>query len=261
MPDHTEAHTGAGHDAVRDAVLADEPYTGLVTDSEVVYRGRVWDVRRDTVDLGGSTVVREYIDHTGAVAVLALDDDDRALLIRQYRHPIRSKDWELPAGLLDMTGEPPLDAAKRELAEEADVVADRWNVLVEFASTPGGNNEVIRVYLARGIHAASEAFAREEEEADIEVRWVPIDEVVQGVLERRLRNAPLSIAVLAAVASRADGYASLGDADQPLKRGSWLTRPLDGHGSASGDSGSGSGSGADSEGSGSVQPQAEDSAR
>jgi ADP-ribose pyrophosphatase len=91
---------------------------------------------------------------------------------------------------------------------------------------------VIRVYLARGIHAASEAFAREEEEADIEVRWVPLDEVVQGVLERRLRNAPLSIAALAAVASRADGYASLGDPDQPLKRGSWLTRPLDGRSGA-----------------------------
>jgi ADP-ribose pyrophosphatase len=229
MPEQTERLDETERGA---EVLADEPYTGLVTDSEVVYRGRVWDVRRDTVDLGGSTVVREYVDHTGAVAVLALDDEDRALLIRQYRHPIRSKDWELPAGLLDMTDEPPLAAAKRELAEEADVVADSWNVLVEFASTPGGNNEVIRVYLARGVHAADEAFAREEEEADIEVRWVPLDEVVQGVLERRLRNAPLSIAALAAVASRADGYASLGDPDQPLKRGSWLTRPLDGRSGA-----------------------------
>jgi ADP-ribose pyrophosphatase len=206
--------------------LADEPYTGLVTESDVVYRGRVWDVRRDTVDLGGSTVVREYVDHTGAVAVLALDDEDRALLIRQYRHPIRSKDWELPAGLLDMTGEPPLDAAKRELAEEADMVADEWNVLVEFASTPGGNNELIRIYLARGVHPAEEEFAREEEEADIEVRWVPLEEVVRGVLERRLRNGPLALASLAAVASRTNGYASLGEADEPLRRGSWLTRPL-----------------------------------
>jgi 8-oxo-dGDP phosphatase len=230
------SHEVQGHD-----VLADEPYTGRVTATEVVYRGRVWDVRRDTIDLGDSTVVREYVDHTGAVAVLALDDEDRALLIRQYRHPIRSKDWELPAGLLDMTDEPPLAAAKRELAEEADVVADEWNVLVEFASTPGGNNEVIRVYLARGVHAADEAFAREDEEADIEVRWVPLDEVVQGVLERRLRNAPLAVAALAAVASRADGYASLGDPDQPLRRGAWLTRPLDGHSGASGASDDGSG--------------------
>ena len=206
--------------------LADEPYTGLVTDSEVVYRGRVWDVRRDTVDLGDSKVVREYVDHTGAVAVLALDDEDRALLIRQYRHPIRSKDWELPAGLLDLTGEPPLAAAKRELAEEADMVADRWDVLVEFFSSPGGNNEVIRVYLARGVRAADEVFAREEEEADIEVRWVPLEEVVRGVLERRLRNAPLALASLAAVAARENGYASLGKADEPLRRGSWLTRPL-----------------------------------
>ena len=210
--------------------LADEPYAAPVLDSEVVYRGRVWDLRRDTVQLPDGTIVREYVDHTGAVGVLALDENDRALLIKQYRHPVRSRDWELPAGLLDMSGEPPLEAAKRELAEEADTVADDWNVLVDLATSPGGSNEVIRIYLARGIRASDEVFAREDEEADIEVRWVPLDEVVRAVLERRLRNAALSIAVLAAYASRASGYASLGDADSPLERGSWLTRPLDHHG-------------------------------
>jgi ADP-ribose pyrophosphatase len=218
-----------------DGDLADQPYTGRVLDSEVVYAGRVWDVRRDTVDLGGSTVVREYVDHTGAVGVLAMDDDERVLLIRQYRHPIRTRDWELPAGLLDMTGEPPLAAAQRELAEEADALASRWNVLTEVASTPGGNNEIIRVYLARGIRQADEAFAREDEEADIEVRWVALDEVVRAVLERRVRNAALAVAVLAAAASRADGYASLGDADLPLERGSWLTRPIGDRAAAEGD--------------------------
>ncbi|NNC10281.1 NUDIX hydrolase [Planctomonas sp. JC2975] len=211
--------------------LADEPYAATVVDSEVVYRGRVWDVRRDTVDIGHSTIVREYVDHTGAVAVLAMDDEERVLLIKQYRHPIRTRDWELPAGLLDLQGESPLKAAQRELAEEADAVADTWNVLTEFASTPGGNNEVIRIYLARGVRHAGETFAREEEEADIEVRWVPLDEVVRGVLERRLRNAPLSLGVLAAVASRSTGYESLGPADAPFQRGSWLTRPLDGRAS------------------------------
>ena len=225
-PTHESLHAGEK--------LADEPYAAPVIDSEVAYRGRVWDVRRDTVQLPDGPIVREYVDHTGAVAVLALDDQDRALLIKQYRHPIRSKDWELPAGLLDMTGEAPLAAAQRELAEEADAVADRWNVLADIASTPGGNNEVIRIYLARGVRAADEVFVREEEEADIQVRWVPLDEVVRGVLDRRLRNMALSIAVLAAVASRADGFASLGDPDLPLERGSWLTRPLDLHGSGDG---------------------------
>lgn len=212
--------------------LADEPYAGDVIGSEVVFRGRVWDVRRDTVDLGETTVVREYVDHTGAVAVLALDDDDRVLLIKQYRHPIRCRDWELPAGLLDMSGETPLQAAQRELAEEADVVAGRWNTLLDLASSPGGSNEVIRVYLARDVRPAETAFPREEEEADIEVRWVPLDEVVRGALERRLRNAPLVAAVLAAAASRATGYAPSGVPDQAFERGSWLTRPLEPHGSA-----------------------------
>lgn len=209
--------------------LTDEPHHGRVVDSEVVYRGRVWDVRRDVVDLGDSTVVRQYVDHTGAVAVLALDERDRALLIRQYRHPLRSKDWELPAGLLDVVGESPLAAAKRELAEEADMVADEWGVLAEVASTPGGSNEVIRIYLARGVHPADSVFDREEEEAGIQVRWVALDEVVDGVLARRLRNASLVIGVLAAVAARADGYRSLGDPGERLRRGSWLTRPLDLH--------------------------------
>jgi ADP-ribose pyrophosphatase len=210
-----------------DRDLADEPLNGTVTDSEVVYRGRVWDVRRDTVDLGSSSVVREYVDHTGAVAVLALDETDRVLLIQQYRHPIRSRDWELPAGLLDVSDEAPLAAAQRELAEEADAVAESWNVLTDIASSPGGSNEIIRIYLARGIRAADDVFAREEEEADIRVRWVPLDEVVHAVLQRRLRNAPLAIGVLAAAASRAGGYASLGAPDLPLERGSWLSRPLE----------------------------------
>ncbi|GAB3386486.1 NUDIX hydrolase [Humibacter soli] len=210
--------------------LADDRYLAPVLESEVAYRGRVWDVRRDVVQLPDATIVREYVDHTGAVAVLALDEHDRVLLIKQYRHPVRSRDWELPAGLLDMVDEPTLEAAKRELAEEADTVADEWNVLLDVATSPGGNNEVIRIYLARGVHAADEVFAREDEEADIEVRWVPLDEVVRAVQERRLRNAPLALAAMTAYVSRASGYASLGDPDLPLERGSWLTRPLEPHG-------------------------------
>lgn len=215
-------------------VLADEEYQGIVLESEVVFEGRVWDVRRDVVDLGGSTVVRQYVDHTGAVAVLALDEHDRVLLIRQYRHPIRSKDWELPAGLLDNVGEPPLAAAQRELAEEADMVAGDWGVLAEVASTPGGSNEVIRIYLARDVREADDVFQREEEEADIEVRWAPLEEVVDGVLAGRLRNAALAVGVLAAVAARSRGYDSLGDPDRPLVRGSWLKRPLGLHNASGG---------------------------
>jgi len=119
--------------------IADEPTAQPVQSSEQVYEGRVWDLRRDVVELGDGTIVREYVEHPGAVAVLALDDDDRVFLICQYRHPIRARDWEIPAGLLDVPGEEPLAAAQRELAEEGDLAASDWAVLTDFFSSPGSS--------------------------------------------------------------------------------------------------------------------------
>jgi 8-oxo-dGTP pyrophosphatase MutT (NUDIX family) len=178
--------------------FSDEPSTPPVTSSAVVFEGAVWDVRRETFDYGGHPVTREFVDHTGAVAVLAIDEGGRVLLIQQYRHPIRLRDWELPAGLLDIENEEPLVAAKRELEEEADLVAAEWTELVDFYSSPGGSNELIRVYRATGLTEASQAYDRVEEEADIVKRWVSLDEVVAGVLGGRLKNSILAIAVLAA---------------------------------------------------------------
>ncbi len=192
--------------------LRDEPAAHDVSSSDVVFEGKIWDVRRDVFRHGDSDLTREYLDHPGAVAILALDDDDNALLIRQYRHPIAARDWELPAGLLDMDGERPLDGARRELAEEADVAAADWRLLAEFFTSPGGSNESIRVYLARGVTATS-AFDRVAEEAELETRWVPLDDVVTAVLERRVTNSILSIAALAAHAARARGWSTLGDPD------------------------------------------------
>lgn len=191
----------------------DEPFRPQIVSSEVPFDGKIWDVRRDTFRYNGEDITREYVDHTGAVAVLALDDQDRVLLIKQYRHPVRYRDWEVPAGLLDVRGEDPLVAAQRELAEEADLEADRWNVLTDVFTSPGGNDEAIRVYLARGVRATAEAFEREAEEADIEVAWVPLEDAVDAVLERRVHNAVLIIAVLAARVAREKGWASLGAAD------------------------------------------------
>jgi 8-oxo-dGTP pyrophosphatase MutT (NUDIX family) len=198
--------------------LEDVPFAVEVTESELVFEGRVWDIRRDTFDYNGSSIVREYTDHTGAVAVLALDEEDRVLVIRQYRHPVGLREWELPAGLLDIEGEDPLVAVKRELEEEADLRATEWDVLAEFATSPGGNNEVIRVYLARGLSATEQAFERTDEEADIEVAWVPLDDAVDAVLARRVQNPSLAIGVLAAHASRARGWATLSPADAPWDR-------------------------------------------
>ncbi|MCR2800545.1 NUDIX hydrolase [Microbacterium sp. zg-Y818] len=180
------------------AGLRDEPVEYEVVRSELVYRGRVWDVRSDTVRYGDGEIVRDYVAHTGAAAVVALDDEGRMLLIQQYRHPIRSRDWEIPAGLLDVEGEPPVDAARRELAEEADLVAAQWEPLVTFHSSPGGNDEVLHVFFARGLTAAAEKHARGDEESDIRLAWVPLDDVITGILEGRMRNGILAIGAFAA---------------------------------------------------------------
>lgn len=193
-----------------------------ITASDVVFEGKVWNIRREDFTLDGTTITRDFLDHTGAVAVLALDERGRVLLIKQYRHAVRTRDWELPAGLLDITGEAPLLGAQRELAEEVDLVAESWDLLCEYMTSPGGSNEVIRVYLARGVSAAPEVFERTEEEAGIEVRWVPLDQVVDAVLSRDLQNSILAIAVLSAQALQSRGWQGLGDPNAP-----WPRHPLE----------------------------------
>ncbi|MFD4423170.1 NUDIX domain-containing protein [Agromyces sp. NPDC058484] len=193
--------------------LADDPVGLPLIASERVFEGRIWDIRRDTFELGGQSLVREYVDHPGAVAVLALDEADRVFVIRQYRHPVRSRDWEIPAGLLDVADEDPVVAARRELAEEGDLEASEWAVLSDYFTTPGGSDEAIRIFLARGLTPTSEAFDREAEEAHMETRWVDLDECVDAVLARRVQNPSLAMGVLAANAARARGWQTLGPAD------------------------------------------------
>ncbi|WP_251442220.1 MULTISPECIES: NUDIX domain-containing protein [unclassified Microbacterium] len=176
----------------------DEPFSPEVLESREVYRGAVWGIREDRVRYGDGEIVRQYLDHTGAAAVVAVDEERRVLLIQQYRHPIRQRDWELPAGLLDVAGEDPMDAARRELAEEADLTAEGWEPLVSTYTTPGSNSEIIHIYLATGLSPAAESFARTDEEADIRLAWVPLDEAADGVLAGRLRNGILAVGVLAA---------------------------------------------------------------
>ena len=178
--------------------LRDEPFQVEVTDTRRVFDGRVWDVREDRFRYNDDELVRHYVEHTGAVAVVALDDQDRVLLIQQYRHPIRTRDWEIPAGLLDIEGEDPLDTAKRELAEEVDLRAEHWEKLAAMAPTPGGSDEIIHIYLARGLSDAPEVFARDGEEADIRSEWVPLEDAVTAVLSGALGNAAMMIGVLMA---------------------------------------------------------------
>jgi 8-oxo-dGDP phosphatase len=161
--------------------------------------------------------VRDIVVHPGAVGVLALDDSDRVLLIRQYRHPVGGFLFEPPAGLLDHAGEEPLLAAQRELLEEGGYLASDWSVLVDFANTPGGSSEAFRCFLARGITAADgdRPQTGEAEEIDLPQVWVPLDEAKELVLAGHLQNPTTVVGVLAACVARDSGWTSLREPDCP----------------------------------------------
>jgi 8-oxo-dGDP phosphatase len=192
-------------DADSDAPLSDEAHGVEVLESVVAFAGAVWDIRRERFAYGDATLTREFLEHPGAVAVLAVDDDDRILCIQQYRHPLQMRDWEIPAGLLDVDGEPTLEAAQRELAEEVDLVAADWQPLITMHTSPGGSDEVIHVFRATGLSPAPEAFDRDSEEADIVVRWVALSAAVDAVLAGRVHNGIFQAAVLAEHARRTRG--------------------------------------------------------
>jgi ADP-ribose pyrophosphatase len=194
-----------------------------VLGSETLFDGKIISVRRDEVRMSdGSTAQREVVAHPGAVAVVALDDDGNVVIVNQYRHPVGARLDELPAGLLDVKGEQPLDAAKRELAEEAGLVADEWNVLVDMHSSPGFSTEAIRVYLARGLKTAPDGdrFQPEHEELNLLVDREPLSHAVRRVLAGGITNAFAVAGILAAIHSRATGWRDLRPADAP-----WPTGP------------------------------------
>lgn len=203
--------------------IADQPSPHEVTASEVVWSGRIVDMIKDHVIVveGQDPVVREYTRHPGAVAVVVLRGEsggEEILLERQYRHPVKAELWEIPAGLLDIPSEDPRLAAERELAEEADLVADRWDVLVDYFTSPGGSTEPLRIFLARELRDADEPFEREDEEATMEYAWVSLDDALTMVLDGRLHNPSAVIGVLATHAARARGWAGLRPADAPWLR-------------------------------------------
>lgn len=203
--------------------IQDSPADLPVQSSEKVLTTPIFDAVEDTFTFGerGETLRRVYIKHLSAVAVLAVDEQDRVLLINQYRHPVRMKLWEIPAGLLDVDGEPMLEAAQRELAEEADLQAQTWHTLLDFYTTPGANNEAIRIYLAQGLTEVPEAerHLREAEEAEITTAWVPLAEAVQAVLSGRIHNPSAANGILALHAVRT-GAGELREARAP-----WADHP------------------------------------
>lgn len=203
--------------------IADQPSPHTVAASEVVWSGRIVDMVEDRVVVveGEEPVVRQYTRHPGAVAVVVMRGEEGAeeiLLERQYRHPVNASLWEIPAGLLDIPGEDPLVAAERELAEEADLAARRWDVLVDFFTSPGGSTEPLRVFLARDLEETGTTFEREDEEATMEYAWVSLDDALTMVLDGRLHNPSAVIGVLAAHAARARGWVGMRPTDAPWLR-------------------------------------------
>ncbi len=189
-----------------------------VLGTEQVYAGRIISLRRDTVAMPeGGHSVREVVTHPGAVGVVALDDAGAVVMLRQYRHPVGEHLWELPAGLRDADGEPPLETARRELAEEVGLAAQRWQLLTTSYSTPGFCDELVGLYLAEGLSAVDrpEGFTVEHEELDMTVERVPLDTAVQMVFDGTIRNALAVIGVLAAARARA-AAPDLRPADTPF---------------------------------------------
>ncbi|MFI6497709.1 NUDIX domain-containing protein [Nonomuraea typhae] len=180
------------------------------------FQGRVIGVRTDSVRMPDDDVAdRDYVVHPGSVAVLALDDQDRVLLLRQYRHPVRHLLWELPAGIRDVEGEPLVTTAARELAEEAGYAADTWHTLVDLMSSPGMTDERIRVFLARGLRRTEIDFERKHEESDMPVEWVSLTDAVERALMGMIHNSPAVAGILAAYAASVEGFACLRPADAP----------------------------------------------
>ncbi|WP_225437348.1 NUDIX domain-containing protein [Arthrobacter sedimenti] len=202
-----------------DATFSDEQSPRRLLGTSTVYEGRVWDVVSEEFTLtgDGEAITRDFIRHPGAVAVLVLNDEGQVLILRQYRHPVRMALWEIPAGLLDEEGEDFVDAAARELAEEADLTARQWDVLVDMFLSPGSSSEALRVYLARGIGDVPEVerHTRTHEEAEIELMWVDLDAAVVAVLEGRIHSPSAVAAILAARVARETGFAELRPATTP----------------------------------------------
>lgn len=199
--------------------LADIVNPRFVHSRSTAFEGYIWDVVRENFSLteDGQTLGRDYITHPGAVCVAALNEKNQILLINQYRQPVGMNLWEVPAGLLDIEGEDPLTAAQRELAEETDLHAEHWDLLLEYNNSPGCSAEANRMYLARGISEIPDAqkTLRTGEEAEIVMRWFDIDEAVDAVLNARLHSPSANQAILAVYAAITRGSLGKQPTDAP----------------------------------------------
>jgi ADP-ribose pyrophosphatase len=197
--------------------LTDEPEAWPVASSTDLHRDDwVVALRSDRIQRPGHLEEEPFrrlvLEHPGAVIILAVDDRERVLCMRQYRHAVERRLVELPAGLCDVDGEDPLEVARRELLEEAELEAGEWTHLTSTYSSPGLSNELMHFYLARELRPADRGdFVPEHEEADMETFWVPYDDLVTAVLDGRIGDAPVVVAVLLARARGLAGSTKSGE--------------------------------------------------
>jgi 8-oxo-dGTP pyrophosphatase MutT (NUDIX family) len=188
------------------AMLADRPEQWPVIKSTDLHRDDwVVALRSDLIRRPGhpeeEPFERLVLEHPGAVIVLAVDAEERVFCLAQYRHPAGRRFVEIPAGLCDSDGEDPLEVARRELREEAKLEAADWTHLASTYSSPGISNELMHVYLARDLREVSRGdFELAHEEADMTTFWAPYDELLAAVLDGRVGDAPLVVAILVAQA-------------------------------------------------------------
>ncbi|ALE84112.1 NUDIX domain-containing protein [Pseudonocardia sp. HH130629-09] len=186
-----------------------------------IYSGRVMALRSDRVGMpGGRVATREILEHPGAVAVVAVDGSGRVRMLHQYRHAVRRRLWELPAGLLDVAGEDPAVTADRELTEEAGLSARDWSVLLDVVPSPGFSDESVRIFLARDLVEKPRPDLGDDEEADLELRWIPIAEALGMVFSGEIVNAVSCAGLLAARAVLA------GEFDPRPVDAEWVDRPF-----------------------------------
>jgi 8-oxo-dGTP pyrophosphatase MutT (NUDIX family) len=172
----------------------------VVSSRDLHRDGWVVALREDVITRPGhpEQFSRISLEHPGAVVVLAVDDEERVICLRQYRHTTQHEFVELPAGLKDAGDEPAVETAKRELREEVELEASEWRLLLSTYGSAGISDEVHDIFLARGLsHAPRGDFEMRHEEAEMQRFWVPMADLLEAVLEGRVRQGPLVQAVLA----------------------------------------------------------------
>jgi ADP-ribose pyrophosphatase len=200
--------------------VEDTPDSWPVAATDPLLKHWLLKVRSDKVQMPDKNFAeRTVVSHPGAVAVLALDDADRVLMIRQYRHPVGYQLWEIPAGLRDAAGEPPLETARRELFEETGYRAREWHVLIDYFTSPGFSTERLRIYLARGVELVKDGeapgYVRHDEEKYLVQKWVPLDDAVRLAFAGKLHNSAAITGVLAAQSAQATSFSTLRPATAP----------------------------------------------